>query len=89
MNPNDFVFAEYKPEYKDYWFDVEEGSDTEKYLTREYMEQCMVCISRVVYSKLDGVLGVEKFFPFNKYVAAVDNDELKDILILLVNNIKE
>lgn len=85
MNPNDFVFNNYDSEHKDYWFDVKSGSESEKYLTKKYMEQCMVCISKVVYSKSDGVLGVEKFFPFNRYVSLVEDEELRGILTSLID----
>ncbi len=85
MNPNDFVFNNYDSEHKDYWFDVKSGSESEKYLTKKYMEQCMVCISKVVYSKGDGALGVEKFFPFNRYVSLVEDEELRGILTSLIN----
>ena len=89
MNPNDFVFDNYDSEHKDYWFDVKSGSESEKYLTKKYMEQCMeqcmVCISRVVYSKVDGALGVEKFFPFGKYVDLVEDKELKSVLASLID----
>ena len=85
MNPNDFIFSKYEAEHKDYCFDVKSGSESEKYLTKKYMEQCMVCISRVFYSKGDGLLGVEKFFPFSRYVDLVEDEELRGILISLID----
>lgn len=85
MNPNDFVFDKYEAEHKDYWFDVKSGSESEKYLTKKYMEQCMVCILKVVYSKGDGALGVEKFFPFNRYVSLVEDEELRGTLASLID----
>ena len=92
MNPNDFIFSKYETEHKDYWFDVKSGSESEKYLTKKYMEQCMVCISKVVYSKGGGLLGVEKFFPFiekffpfNRYVSLVEDEELRGILTSLID----
>ncbi len=85
MNPNDFVFNNYDSEHKDYWFDVKSGSESEKYLTKKYMEQCMVCISKVVCSKGDGALGVEKCLPFNRYVSLVEDEELRGILTSLID----
>jgi hypothetical protein len=89
MKKEDFEFIKLDEEYKDYWFKVKDGTISEAILTEQYMEQSMVCISEVVYSVRDDVLGVKQLFPFNFYVLPVQNEELKKIIISLIDDIKK
>lgn len=71
--------------HEDYWFEV--SGTTREYLTDKYMEQSMRAVFRVVYSKDEDVVGVERTFPFNYDVVISDDVELKKILIDLVNEL--
>lgn len=71
--------------HEDYWFEV--SGTTRDYLTDKYMEMCMKAVFRVVYSKDEDVVGVERTFPFNYDVVISDDEELKQILIDLVNEL--
>lgn len=71
--------------HEDYWFEV--SGTTREYLTDKYMEQAMKTVFRVVYSKDEDVVGVERTFPFNYDVVISDDEELKKILIDLVNEL--
>ena len=64
--------------HEDYWYETEEEAN--EYLTNKYMEQGMKAVFRVVYSKDEDVVGVERTFIFNSDVIIVDDDELKNIL---------
>lgn len=87
MNKEDFVFDRLDKEYEDYWFKVEGKS--KEILTEKYMEQSMISVTDVVYSKKEDVIGIKRLFPFNYHVA-MDNDnvELKEILMELIENIE-
>lgn len=68
--------------YMDYWFKTNSVSDAE--LSEKYMEQGMVGITEVVYSKYSDVIGLKRIFPFNFDVITTDDPELKSILKELV-----
>ena len=78
MNKNDFIFNKLDEEFQDYWFNVH--GDSQIYLTNKYMEQSMIAVVEVVYSKTEGLLGVKKLFPFNSYVEIIEDEELKSIV---------
>ena len=44
------------------------------------MEQSMKAVFKVVYSKDEDIVGIERTFPFNYDVITPDDDELKSIL---------
>ena len=73
--------------HEDYWFVTDKTSD--EYLTNKYMEMCMVCVPEVVYSKDENVIGVKRLFPFNYDVILSDDEELKNILIGLIEDEEE
>ena len=64
--------------HEDYWYKTDKEAN--EYLTNKYMEQGMKAVFRVVYSKDEDVVGVERTFLFNSDVIIVDDDELKSIL---------
>ena len=64
--------------HEDYWYETDKEAN--EYLTNKYMEQGMKAVFRVVYSKDEDVVGVERTFLFNFDVIIVDDDELKNIL---------
>lgn len=73
--------------HEDYWFITDKTSD--EYLTKKYMEMCMVGVPEVVYSKDENVVGVKRQFPFNYDVILPDDEELKNILMILSDEYKE
>lgn len=85
IKSNDFNFIEKYDGYEDYWFEV--NGESKNILTDRYMEMCMVEVSKVVYSKKDDIIGVRREFPFNYNVITPDDNELKNILLLLVNKV--
>lgn len=64
--------------HEDYWYETDKEAN--EYLTHKYMEQGMKAVFRVVYSKDEDVVGVERTFQFNYDVIIVDDEELKNIL---------
>lgn len=64
--------------HEDYWYET--SKEANEYLTNKYMEQGMKAIFRVVYSKDEDVVGVERTFQFNYDVIIVEDEELKNIL---------
>lgn len=84
MNEKDFNFIKYDEDYKDYWFKV--GGDTKNFITEKYMEQSLIEVAEIVYSKLEDVLGIKLLFPFNFRVDIINDEELKKIV---VNKIRE
>lgn len=68
--------------FMDYWFKTDAVSDAE--LSKKYMEQSMVGITEVVYSKYSDVIGLKRIFPFNFDIITPDDPELKNILKELV-----
>ena len=85
MIKTDFEFIKFDAEYQDYWFKVK--GETAEELTLKYREQCMVEVAEVVYSKTEDIVGVKRVFYFN-YDVVIDNDEnLKKMLIKIVNEL--
>lgn len=80
MNKEDFKLWKIDTNngHEDYWYETNKTSN--EYLRNKYMEQSMKAVFRVVYSKDEDVVGIERTFPFNYDVIVVDDDELKDIL---------
>ena len=68
--------------HKDYWFKTDTVSDDE--LTDKYMEQGMVGVTDVIYSKDEDFVGIKRLFPFSFDVITPDDRELKNILKELV-----
>ena len=64
--------------HEDYWYKT--SKDANEYLTDKYMEQGMKAVFRVVYSKDEDIVGIERTFKFNYDVIIVDDEELKNIL---------
>ena len=64
--------------HEDYWYETDKEAN--EHLTNKYIEQGMKAVFRVVYSKDEDVVGVERTFLFNSDVIIVDDDELKNIL---------
>ena len=84
MNKDDFIFNKLDDKFQDYWFNVH--GDSQTYLTDKYMEQSMVAVTEVVYSKIEDMVGIKRLFPFNKYVEVVEDEELKDIIKELIED---
>ena len=84
MNKTNFKFARLgsPDKFMDYWFKTDTVSDNE--LSKKYMEQSMVGVTEVVYSKYSDVIVVKRIFPFNFDVITPDDQELKNILKELV-----
>lgn len=82
MKITDFKFHKKDMEYEDYWFYVD--GETKSELTDRHMEQSMVSVTEVVYSKIDDIVGVRKLFPFNTMVVYDKDPELRKILLELV-----
>lgn len=87
LKKEDFTFEKFDKEYEDYWFTV--SGDTQDYLTKQYMEQSMIEVTSVVYSKVEDFVGVRCLFPFNYYVRTSDDTELKQLLIDLIDERSE
>ena len=64
--------------HEDYWFKTDSISDKE--LSERYMEQGLVGVTDVVYSKDDNMIGIKRVFPFNFDVIVPEDLELKEIL---------
>lgn len=82
MKKSDFKFHEKYNEYEDYWFYVSGESRDE--LTQRHMEQNLIEVNEVVYSKVDDVVGVRLLFPFNTIVQFDDDPQLRNILLELI-----
>ena len=80
MIKEDFTLLKVDKEngHEDYWYKTSTAAN--EYLRDKYMEQSMKAIFRVVYSKDEDVVGVERTFQFNYDVIVVDDKELHDIL---------
>lgn len=78
MRKEDFEFYTMTEPHKDCWFKI--SGETEKELTRKYMEQSMVSVIEAVYSLEDNRYGLKKLFPFNFYIIEPDDKELAMIL---------
>lgn len=87
MKKEDFKFKKVSEDsgYIDYWFSVE--GETEKELTDKYMEQGMIGVTEVVYSKDADMVGVKRQFPWN-FDIIVDNDSLlKELLKSIISSL--
>ena len=82
MKKADFKLYNKDIEYEDYWFRVSGESKDE--LTQLHMEQSLVEINEVVYSKADDIVGVRLIFPFNDIIEFDYNPQLRDILLELI-----
>lgn len=49
----------------------------------------MVSVPEIVYTKDKDIVGVKRQFPFNYDVIVSDDEELKDILIELINEYED
>ena len=80
MNKEDFTLlrVDRKDGHEDYWYETSKVAN--EYLTDKYMEQSMKAVFRVVYSKDEDIVGIERTFPFNYDVITPEDDELKSIL---------
>lgn len=80
MNKEDFTLlrVDRKDGHEDYWYET--NKTVNEYLTAKYMEQSMKAVFRVVYSRDEDIVGVERTFPFNYDVIIVEDEELKNIL---------
>ena len=80
LNKEDFTLlrVDRKDGHEDYWYETSKAAN--EYLTDKYMEQSMKAVFRVVYSKDEDIVGVERTFPFNYDVITPEDDELKSIL---------
>ena len=86
MKQQDFIFTRKDEAFEDYWFQVT-GKSAET-LTERYMEMCMVAVTDVVYSAKEDKLGIRRQFPFNYDVICPNDDELKQVLLALIQEIK-
>lgn len=82
MKKADFKLYNKDIEYEDYWFRVSGESKDE--LTQLHMEQSLIEVNEVVYSKADDLVGVRLIFPFNTTVELDYNQQLRDILLELI-----
>ena len=85
MKKSDFRFHKKDNEYEDYWFYVD--GETQAELTDRHMEQSMVAVTEVVYSKSEDIVGVRLLFPFNTLVKIDPDKKLRKILFELVQKV--
>ncbi len=80
MNNDDFILKRIDAEdgHEDYWYNTSKSAN--EYLREKYMEQGMKAVFRVVYSKDEDIVGVERTFQFNYDVIVSDDEELHNIL---------
>lgn len=80
MNKDNFRFLrkDYTDGHEDYWYGI--STDEGECLREKYMEQGLRGVFRVVYSKDEDVVRIEKAFDFNYDVVLSDDKELHDIL---------
>ena len=83
LNKSDFNLIKIDEEFEDYWFSV--TGDSAAYLTDKYMEQSMVAVTDVVYSKKEDKIGIKRLFPFNYDVITPDDEELKNLIVDIAN----
>ena len=87
MKKEDFKFKEINGDngHIDYWFFVE--GETAKELTDKYMEQGMIGVTEVVYSKDEDIVGIKRQFHWN-FDVIIDNDSLlKELLKSIINSL--
>lgn len=68
--------------FKDYWFKTDKTSKNE--LMNEYIEQGMVGIPFVIFSKDEDIIAIKRQFMFNFDFITPTNDKLKSILACMV-----
>ena len=68
--------------HEDYWFRTDKTSENE--LMNEYMEQGMVGIPSVIYSKDEDIIAIKRQYIFNFDFITPTNDKLKSILADMV-----
>jgi hypothetical protein len=87
MKKEDLKFKEVNEDngYIDYWFFVE--GETAKELTDKYMEQGMIGVTEVVYSKDEDIVGVKRQFPWNFDVIIDNNSLLKELLKSIISSL--
>lgn len=88
MNKENFTIdrVDRKDGYEDYWFKTDNVSNKE--LSDQYMEMCMVGVTEVVYSKNDDIVGIKRQFPFNYDVIMSHDENLKKMLKELLEDLK-
>lgn len=77
LKVNDFVFKEYNEKYGDIWYYV--TGNSQKILTKRYMEMCMVNVTEIIYNPKEKLIGVKRQFPFNYDVIFPEDIELEEI----------
>lgn len=80
-----FIRLDSPDKFNDYWFKTDKISDKE--LSKKYMEQNMIGITKVVYCKYNGEIGIKRIFPFNFDVVVVNDPELRSILEELIEEL--
>lgn len=80
-----FIRLDSPEKFNDYWFKTDKISDKE--LSKKYMEQNMIGITKVVYCKYNGEIGIKRIFPFNFDVIVVNDPELRSILEELIEEL--
>ena len=80
MNKDNFKFLRKgnADGHEDYWYEV--NKETGEYLRDKYMEQGLKAVFRVIYSKDEDLVGIERTFDFSYDVVLSDDKELHDIL---------
>ena len=68
--------------HEDYWFKTDKTSENE--LTNEYMDQGVVGIPFVIYSKDEDIIAIRRQYMFNIDFITPKDDELKSILVQMV-----
>ena len=68
--------------HEDYWFSTDKTSKNE--LMNEYIEQGMVGIPFVIFSKDEDIIAIKRQFMFNFDFITPTNDKLKSILACMV-----
>lgn len=80
-----FIRLDSPDKFNDYWFKTDKISDKE--LSKKYMEQNMIGITKVVYCKYNGEIEIKRIFPFNFDVVVVNDPELRSILEELIEEL--
>lgn len=80
MDKHNFILSRVDKtnDHEDYWFKTDKISDEE--LSKDYMEQCMIGVTEVVYSRDEDIVGIKRLFPFNFDVVLSNDENLKAIL---------
>lgn len=80
MNRKDFLFEKLDTSdgHRDYWFKV--TGTSRDVLERDLAETGFRAVFRCVYSQDEDLVGVERVFVFNRDVILYEDNELKEIL---------